>query len=87
MNKIRSIFTWLLAVATAIFYILIQQKNNKIEKQKHEIDKAESKNNELQFINDKEREAKNVAGSVNSATESDLDSMLSKQGALRDERD
>lgn len=84
MSKIKSILVIVWGVLTALFYVLLQSKNRKIEKQQDQIKQHESKNEELQFINDKEKKAKDDKDTISTSSDSDVDRLLEQNKAYRD---
>ena len=84
MKKIKTYLLIAWGVLTALFYVLLQQKNRKIEKQQDEIKQHKSKNEELSFINHKEQESKDVQDHINIASKSDVDRLLEQNKAYRD---
>ena len=84
MKKIKTYLLIAWGVLTALFYVLLQQKNRKIEKQQDEIKQHKSKNEELSFINQKEQESKDVQDHINTSSESDVDSVLEQTGSYKD---
>lgn len=84
MKKIKTYLLIAWGVLTALFYVLLQQKNRKIEKQQDEIKQHKSKNEELSFINQKEQESKDVQDHINTSSESDVDRLLEQNKAYRD---
>ena len=87
MNKLWQIITGILGAISVFFYVLNKSKDRQIEKHKDEADKYKSQAEQEQFKAESERETKHAHDNVRSASESDIDSMLNKQNALRDERD
>ena len=85
MNKIWQAITGVLGALSVFFYISNKSKDRKIEKHKDEAERYKAEAEMQGYIAESEREAKRVKDRVNSASESDIDRMLSKQGALRDE--
>lgn len=84
MSKLKSYLLVAWGVLTALFYILIQSKNRKIEKQQNEINQHKSKNEELSFINEQEGKAKHEKNTINTSSESDIDRLLDENKAYRD---
>lgn len=85
MSKIKDILLMIGGALSVFFYALNKLKDRKIEKHKDEADKYRAEAELQGYIAESEREAKRVKDRINSASESDIDGMLSKQGALRDE--
>lgn len=84
MSKIKSILMVVWGVLTALFYVLLKSKNKTIAQQKDQIKQHESKNEELQFINDKEKKAKNDKDVISTSSEPDVDRLLEQNKAYRD---
>lgn len=84
MSKIKDIVLAVGGLILAFFYVSNKSKDRKIEKHKNEADRYKSEAEQQGYIAESERTAKHVKDRINSATESDIDSMLNKQGALRD---
>lgn len=84
MEKIKSYLLIAWGVLTALFYVLLKSKNKTIAQQKDQIKQNESKNEELQFINDKEKKAKNDKDAISISSEPDVDKLLEQNKAYRD---
>ena len=84
MSKFKSILMIVWSVLTALFYVLLKSKNKTIAQQKDQIKQHKSKNEELQFINDQEKKAKDDKDVINTSNESDVDRLLDKHRAYRD---
>lgn len=83
MNKILSVLVTVTSAIGAFLMLLIHQKNRELEKKDDEIKQHKSKSEERQFIADQETETKNVASSISSASESDIDSVLEQTDSYR----
>lgn len=84
MEKIKSYLLIAWGVLTALFYILLKSKNKTIAQQKEQIKQHESKEEELQFINDQEKKAKDDKNTISTSSESDVDKLLEQNKAYRD---
>ena len=84
MNKLWQIISAALGAISVFFYVSNKSKDRKIEKHKNEADQYKSEAEQQGYIAESEREAKHVKDRINNVSESDIDSMLDKQGALRD---
>ena len=84
MNKILSVLITVMSAIGAFLMLLIRQKNRELEKKDDEIKQHKSKAEQQQFIAEQETETKNATSSINSASESDIDSMLEQTGSYRD---
>ncbi len=80
----KSIFVAVLGALSALFYALNKSKDRKIEKYKDESKRHESEAKKERFKGDAERETKHAHDDIRGTSESSVDSMLDKQGALRD---
>lgn len=87
MSKIKDIVLAIGGLILAFFYVSNKSKDRKIEKHKDEADRYKSQADQERFKASEERKTKHAHDNVRSASESDIDSMLVKQNALRDERD
>ena len=87
MNKFWQIISAILGAFSVLFYVSNKSKDRKIEKHKDEADRYKSEAGQERFKASEERKTKHAHDNVRSASESDIDSMLVKQNALRDERD
>lgn len=84
MEKIKSYLLIAWGVLTALFYILLKSKNKTIAQQKEQIKQHESKEEELKFINDQEKNAKDDKNTISASSESDVDRLLEQNKAYRD---
>ena len=84
MNKLWQIISAILGALSVLFYVSNKSKDRKIEKHKDEADYYKSQAEMQGYIAESERKAKHTKDRINSASEPDIDSMLNKQGALRD---
>lgn len=84
MEKIKNILMLTASAIGAFLLLVIQSKNRKIEKQQDQIKQHESKNEELQFINNQEKKAKDDKDVINTSNESDVDRLLEQNKAYRD---
>lgn len=84
MNKIKLWLVGLWGVLTALFYVLLKSKNKTIAQQKDQIKQHESKNEELKFVNDQEKKAKDDKDTISTSSESDVDRLLEQNKAYRD---
>ena len=87
MGKIKNILLAIGGLILAFFYALLKSKDRQIEKHKDEAERYKSKAKQEKFKADAEKGTKHTKDRVNSASESDTNSMLHEQNALRDERD
>lgn len=84
MRNLKNTLMVIMSAIGAFLLFVIQSKNKKIEKQQDQIKQQQSKNEELDFINKKNQEAKHEKNTINSSTESDVDRMLEQTGSYRD---
>ena len=84
MNRLWQIISTVLGAISVLFYVSSKSKDRKIEKHKDEADRYKSQADQERFKASEERKTKHAHDNVRSASESDIDSMLNKQGALRD---
>lgn len=84
MNNLKNILLIGWGVLSALFYVLLKSKNKTIAQQKDQIKQHESKNEELQFINDQEKKAKDDKDTISTSSESDVDRLLEQNKAYRD---
>lgn len=85
MSRFWQIISAILGALSALFYALNKKKDKQIEKHKDEAERYKAEAEMQGYIAESERKAKRVKDRINSASESDIDSMLKQQGALRDE--
>ncbi|UNM95940.1 hypothetical protein MMG00_12165 [Ignatzschineria rhizosphaerae] len=87
MDKFKNILLAIGGLILAFFYALLKSKDRQIEKHKNEAERNKSKAEKEKFKADAEKDTKHTKDRINSASESDIDGLLNKQNALRDERD
>jgi len=87
MSRLWQIISAMLGALSVLFYVLNKSKDRKIEKHKDEAERYKSKAEQERFKAESERETKHAHDNVRNASEPNIDSMLDKQNALRDERD
>ena len=85
MNRLWQIISAILGALSVLFYVSSKSKDRQIEKHKDEADKYKSQAEQQGYIAESERTTKHAHDDVRGASESDIDSMLDKQNALRDE--
>lgn len=83
MNKVLSVLVTIMSAIGAFLMLLIRQKNKELEKKDGEIKQHKSKAEEQQYIAGQETEAKNVAGSISSSSEPDVDIVLEQTDSYR----
>ena len=84
MNKLWQIISAILGAISVFFYVSNKSKDRKIEKQKDEIKSKDQRIEEGKFINEKEKQAKQIKDGFASADDPTVNGVLDKQGALRD---
>lgn len=84
MEKIKSYLLIAWGVLIALFYALLKSKNKTIAQQKEQIKQHKSKEEELQFINNEEKKAKDDKNIISTSSESDVDKLLEQNKAYRD---
>ena len=84
MNRLWQILSAILGAFSVLFYALNKSKDRKIEKYKDESKRHESEAKQERFKGDAERKTKHDLDDIRGASESSTNSMLDKQGALRD---
>jgi len=84
MSRFWAFLSGVLGVLSALFYALNKKKDKQIEKHKDEAERYKAEAEMQGYIAESERKAKRVKDRINSASESDIDSMLDERKAFRD---
>lgn len=84
MSRFLAFLSGVLGALSALFYALNKKKDKEIEKHKDEADRYKAEAEMQGYIAESERKAKRVKDRINSASESDIDSMLDELKAFRD---
>ena len=87
MSKLWQIISAILGALSVLFYVSNKSKDRTIEKHKDEAERYKSKAEQEKFKADAEKDTKHAKDRIHSASESDTNSVLHKQNALRDGRD
>ena len=84
MSRFWAFLSGVLGALSALFYALNKKKDKQIEKHKDEAERYKAEAEMQGYIAESERKAKRVKDRINSASESDIDSMLDERKAFRD---
>ena len=84
MSRFWAFLSGVLGALSALFYALNKKKDKQIEKHKDEAERYKAEAEMQGYIAESERKAKRVKDRINSASESDIDSMLDELKAFRD---
>lgn len=84
MSRFWAFLSGVLGALSALFYALNKKKDKQIEKHKDETKRYKAEADMQRRIAESERKAKRVKDRINSASESDIDSMLDERKAFRD---
>ncbi len=85
MSRFWAFLSGVLGALSALFYALNKKKDKQIEKHKDETERYKAEAKMQGYIAKSERTTKRTKDRIDRASESDIDSMLKQQGALRDE--
>lgn len=84
MSRFWAFLSGVLGALSALFYALNKKKDKQIEKHKDGAERYKAEAEMQGYIAESERKAKRVKDRINSASESDIDSMLDERKAFRD---